>query len=107
MRRTSSVTQKNVCPIARFCYPLDFRSVWDFISLTPTPSPVSSAAMANRPTIAETFAALKQKKQIAMMPFIPAGYPDLETTAAVLPALSQAGANFIEVGIPFSDPIAD
>lgn len=41
------------------------------------------------------------------MPFIPAGYPDLETTAAVLPALEAAGAAAIEVGIPFSDPIAD
>src|SRR5687768_13481522 len=41
------------------------------------------------------------------MPFVPAGYPDLETPAALLPALERAGANIIEVGIPFSDPIAD
>lgn len=41
------------------------------------------------------------------MPFIPAGFPDLETTIAALPALEKAGANVIEVGIPFSDPIAD
>jgi len=41
------------------------------------------------------------------MPFIPAGYPDLATTQALLPALEQAGASLIEVGIPFSDPIAD
>jgi tryptophan synthase alpha chain len=58
-------------------------------------------------TIAQTFAALREKKQIALMPFIPAGYPDLQTTAAVLPALEQAGANIIELGLPFSDPIAD
>src|SRR4051794_23575954 len=42
-----------------------------------------------------------------MMPFIPAGYPDLETTIQALPALEQAGANLTEVGFPFSDPIAD
>ena len=41
------------------------------------------------------------------MPFIPAGYPDLQTTAAVLPALESAGADLIEIGFPFSDPIAD
>lgn len=41
------------------------------------------------------------------MPFIPAGYPDLQTTQALLPALEQAGASAIEIGIPFSDPIAD
>lgn len=58
-------------------------------------------------TIAETFAALRSRGQIALMPFIPAGYPDRATTAAALPALSGAGADLIEVGFPFSDPIAD
>ena len=58
-------------------------------------------------SISQTFDDLKQRKQIAFMPFLPAGYPDLETTAAALPALEAAGANVIEVGIPFSDPIAD
>jgi tryptophan synthase alpha chain len=41
------------------------------------------------------------------MPFVPAGYPDLATTEKLLPAIEAAGANIIEVGIPFSDPIAD
>ena len=41
------------------------------------------------------------------MPFISAGYPDLATTEAALPALEDAGASLIEVGFPFSDPIAD
>jgi tryptophan synthase alpha chain len=61
----------------------------------------------NRKTVAQTFSDLKAKKQIALMPFLPAGYPDLETTAKLLPALESAGANIIEIGIPFSDPIAD
>jgi tryptophan synthase alpha chain len=60
-----------------------------------------------RLSIADTFAQLRAKKQIAFMPFVPAGYPDLETTAKILPALEAAGANIVEVGIPFSDPIAD
>ena len=53
------------------------------------------------------FAALRPRGQIALMPFIPAGYPDLATTEAALPAMEAAGANLIEVGFPFSDPIAD
>jgi tryptophan synthase alpha chain len=61
----------------------------------------------NRKTIAQTFAALREKHQIALMPFVPAGYPDLGTTAATLQAIGQSGASIIEVGIPFSDPIAD
>ncbi len=68
---------------------------------------VATAAATTRRSIAQTFAALREKKQIALMPFVPAGYPDLQTTMAVLPALEAAGANIIEIGIPFSDPIAD
>jgi tryptophan synthase alpha chain len=60
-----------------------------------------------RRTIAETFESLRQRKHLALMPFIPAGYPDLAATAAVLPAIEAAGASLIEIGIPFSDPIAD
>ncbi len=57
--------------------------------------------------IRQTFARLKQAGRIAMMPFIPAGYPDLATTAATITALASAGADLIEIGFPFSDPIAD
>ncbi|MDQ3438755.1 MAG: tryptophan synthase subunit alpha [Planctomycetota bacterium] len=60
-----------------------------------------------RRSIPDTFSDLRQQRQIAFMPFVPAGYPDLETTIATLPALEAAGANIIEIGIPFSDPIAD
>ena len=60
-----------------------------------------------RRTIAQTFSALRASGQIALMPFLSAGYPDLATTAAILPALEAAGAHLIEIGFPFSDPIAD
>jgi tryptophan synthase alpha chain len=60
-----------------------------------------------RLTLADTFAQLRARQQIAMMPFIAAGYPDIETTIATIPALEAAGANLIEIGFPFSDPIAD
>ena len=43
----------------------------------------------------------------ALMPFVTGGYPRLEETARLLPALARAGARAIEIGFPFSDPIAD
>src|SRR5688572_8831578 len=58
-------------------------------------------------SIQQTFRSLHAAKQIALMPFVPAGYPNLETTAACILALQDAGASLIEVGFPFSDPIAD
>ena len=41
------------------------------------------------------------------MPFLMAGDPDLETTAEVLLALEAAGADMVELGMPYSDPLAD
>ena len=66
---------------------------------TPTPK--------SRRTIQQTFEALRAGGHIGLVPFVPAGYPDLPTTAATLLALERGGASVIEVGIPFSDPIAD
>jgi tryptophan synthase alpha chain len=43
----------------------------------------------------------------AFIPFVTAGDPDLATTERVIPALAAAGAGMIEIGFPFSDPIAD
>lgn len=57
--------------------------------------------------IDEIFARHKAEKRGAVMPFICGGYPSAGTTAKLLPALSAAGAAVIEIGIPFSDPIAD
>ena len=57
--------------------------------------------------ISERFAALRQQSQCALIPFITAGDPDLETTAAALKALDAVGADFIELGVPYSDPLAD
>src|ERR1700761_2976326 len=58
-------------------------------------------------SIAQAFAALQERKQIALVPFLPAGYPNTATTVACLKELEQSGANVIEIGFPFSDPIAD
>jgi tryptophan synthase alpha chain len=57
--------------------------------------------------IDKVFADLRAAKCKALMPFITAGDPDLAFTADVLKALAAHGANLCEVGIPYSDPIAD
>lgn len=57
--------------------------------------------------IAETFHALRREGKRALIPFITAGDPDLEATRALIVELARAGAGLIEVGVPFSDPVAD
>ena len=57
--------------------------------------------------IDETFARLKREGKGGLIPFITAGDPDIETTRELLFALARAGADVIELGVPFSDPIAD
>ncbi|MHC4949022.1 MAG: tryptophan synthase subunit alpha [Planctomycetota bacterium] len=53
------------------------------------------------------FADARAAHRAVLMPFVTAGHPSPEATAAVLPALEAAGAGVVELGIPFSDPIAD
>src|SRR5438876_10505559 len=57
--------------------------------------------------IPEVFARLKAKCRGGFIPFITAGDPDLSVTEALLREVAKAGADIIEVGVPFSDPVAD
>lgn len=57
--------------------------------------------------IERVFARCKEEDRAAFIPFLTGGDPDLETSALLLEALVEAGADIIEVGVPFSDPIAD
>ncbi len=57
--------------------------------------------------IQETFKRLKQQGNKAFIPFITAGDPDLETTIRLILELARAGADIVELGVPFSDPVAD
>ena len=54
-----------------------------------------------------TFTRLKANKKTALIPFITAGDPSLESTLPTMHALAKAGADVIEIGVPFSDPMAD
>jgi tryptophan synthase alpha chain len=57
--------------------------------------------------IAETFRRCAAERRSAFIPFLTAGDPDLATTGRLLGALVAGGADLIELGVPFSDPIAD
>ncbi len=57
--------------------------------------------------IEKRFAALKQEGRAALVTFIMAGDPDTATSLAIAKALPQAGADVIELGMPFTDPMAD
>ena len=53
------------------------------------------------------FADLKREGRAALVTFMMAGDPDTETSLAILKALPEAGADVIELGMPFTDPMAD
>ena len=55
----------------------------------------------------EMFCELKNNKKLALMPFIMAGDPNIEITSKILLKLQEKGADLIELGIPYSDPLAD
>lgn len=57
--------------------------------------------------IDQLFADLRARGEKAFMPFVTAGDPDVETTAAVIRALAACGASAVELGVPYSDPVAD
>lgn len=68
----------------------------------PLSNPVAAGSRIDR-----RFAALKAEGRPALVTFLTAGDPDPATSAAVLAALPAAGADIIEIGMPFSDPMAD
>ena len=63
--------------------------------------------MASENRIDARFAKLREEGGTALVPFLTAGDPDLETTEALILAMAEAGADVIEIGVPFSDPTAE
>lgn len=57
--------------------------------------------------IAATFARLKEQKRTALIPYVTAGFPYADITPALMHAMVKAGTDVIELGVPFSDPMAD
>lgn len=58
-------------------------------------------------SVSQCFKSLRKNSQCALIPFITAGDPDLDTTAKALRVLDRSGADIIELGVPYSDPLAD
>ncbi|MBF2084639.1 MULTISPECIES: tryptophan synthase subunit alpha [Thermoleptolyngbya] len=58
-------------------------------------------------SVSDCMGALRDRAQCALIPFITAGDPDLDTTAKALQVLDRSGADLIELGVPYSDPLAD
>lgn len=58
-------------------------------------------------SISQYFESLRASNRCALIPFVMAGDPDLETTAKTLQILDSSGADLIELGVPYSDPLAD
>ena len=57
--------------------------------------------------ITATFDHLRAARRTALMPYLTMGYPQRESALDLVPALVEAGADLIELGVPFSDPLAD
>jgi tryptophan synthase alpha chain len=57
--------------------------------------------------LAATFARLREARRAGLVTYVTAGDPDLSRTPGVLQALDRAGADVLEIGVPFSDPLAD
>ena len=66
-----------------------------------------TAQTANATRTAQRFAALRERGELGIVAYITAGDPSLDATLKFVIALSEAGADVIELGIPFSDPLAD
>ncbi len=67
----------------------------------------SGLATISSESIARRFAALRSTSRKAFVPYVTAGHPDPERSIALLQGLEAAGADVVEVGVPFSDPLAD
>lgn len=67
----------------------------------------SASVTTSRDSIQRRFAELKSARRRALVPYITAGHPDADRTVELLRGLENAGADVIELGLPFSDPMAD
>jgi tryptophan synthase alpha chain len=65
------------------------------------------AATAGMERIAQAFAGARDEGRAALMPYMMGGFPDAETSVAVAESYVEAGADLVELGVPFSDPLAD
>lgn len=70
-------------------------------------SELASAAAQSRTRIGRKFEALAEKSELGLVAYLTAGDPSMEGTEEIVLGLAEAGADVIELGVPFSDPVAD
>ena len=68
---------------------------------------MAEATVTGTERIAAAFSAAREEGRAALMPYLMGGFPDTETSLAVAESYAEAGADLIELGVPFSDPLAD
>jgi tryptophan synthase alpha chain len=68
---------------------------------------MAEAAATGTARIPQAFAAARGQERAALMPYLMGGFPDRETSLAVAKSYVEAGADLVELGVPFSDPLAD
>lgn len=68
---------------------------------------IENSAMAQSSRIAKKFQSLREAGELGLVAYITAGDPSLEASERIVLAMAEAGADVIELGVPFSDPIAD
>jgi tryptophan synthase alpha chain len=71
------------------------------------PAPVTAVPTTGEERIAGAFREAREEGRAALMPYMMAGFPDRESSLAVAAAYVDSGADLIELGVPFSDPLAD
>src|SRR6478735_8731759 len=76
-------------------------------ALSSHPLAPNAGAVAGVERIEAAFRAAKEEGRAALMPYMMAGYPDRESSLAVAESYADNGADLVELGVPFSDPLAD
>ena len=76
-------------------------------ALSSHPLTPNATAASGAQRIAAAFQQAKDESRAALMPYMMAGYPDRETSIAVAKAYANCGADLVELGVPYSDPLAD
>src|ERR1044071_1060983 len=106
---TSSTWQTAMPTASSFAPSSRPRILIDMASALATTSPdgTESRSRSTPNAIEQRFRELKSKGRRALVPYITAGHPDAARTVELLRGLEQAGADVIELGLPFSDPMAD
>ncbi|CAM0905527.1 unnamed protein product [Alopecurus aequalis] len=86
---------------------VSFRRTAPVAAIRADAAATAAAVAGDKLTISGTFTKLKEQGKIAFIPFIVAGDPDLATTMKALKVLDACGSDVIELGVPYSDPLAD